>query len=491
MGLRAVRTIGIGVAARGWSQVTAMVLAVLAARVLGKQDFGVYAIASVFVILLQALMYGGIYDYIIKDREGVADTSTCYWMSLGFAAVGGVGIAILAPIVSTLTHSPPVMSLMLALAPSALVASATTWQEALLLRQGRLTAYYVNWVITETIACGLAITLLLQGFGLWTFVVYRYAQLGLTAFSYAVLVRERPHLRWQMPVARRVFAFSSNIYISRIVGVASSYSADILIGLLVSPAAAGAYRLGSRVVLGVSEIAYQPVGTMAWVHFSRAKDDSTLRHEWLSFILVLSVTAWPALAGLALLSHSVVHLLVGAGWDEAVPVIVVLVFARTLSLFEVFLDPMLGVSDRTPVILKLRITASVLAVSTLAVLAHYGATGAAFAQVLVSLMLALAAIRIGMRATALSASGLLHALLPGLAATGAALAGAMLTRALPLSARPLILQIGLAVLGGVFLWVVVLFVVFRRHFGLRNTVKSEMLIPGLTVRDLRSNRATR
>ena len=478
MGLRAVRTIGIGVAARGWSQVTAMVLAVLAARVLGKQDFGIYAIASVFVILLQALMYGGIYDYIIKDREGAADTSTCYWMSLGFAAVGGIGIAALAPIVSTLTHSPPVMSLMLALAPSALIASATTWQEALLLRQGRLTAYYVNWVVMETIACGLAIALLLQGFGLWTFVVYRYAQLGLNALSYAVLVRERPHFRWQMPVARRVFAFSSNIYISRIVGIASSYSADILIGLLVSPASAGAYRLGSRVVLGVSEIAYQPVGTMAWVHFSRANDHSALRQEWLNFVLVLSVTAWPALAGLALLSHSIVHLLVGAGWDEAVPVIVVLAFARMLSLFEVFLDPMLGVSDRTPVILKLRITASVLAISALAVLTHYGATGAAFAQVLVSLMLGLSAIRIGMRAADVNPGALLHALLPGLAATGAALAGAALTKALPLAAQSLTVQIGLEVLGGIALWAIVLFVVFRRHVGLGSTIKPEMLRSG-------------
>ena len=472
--MRAIRTIGIGVAARGWSQVTAMVLAVLAARVLGKQDFGVYAIASVFVILLQALMYGGIYDYIIKDSEGVADISTCYWMSLGFAAVGGIGIAALAPVVSTLTHSPPVMSLMLALAPSALVASATTWQEALLLRQGRLTAYYVNWVVMETIACGLAVTLLLQGFGLWTFVVYRYAQLGLNALSYAVLVRERPYLRWQMSVAHQVFAFSSNIYISRIVGIASSYSADILIGLLVSPAAAGAYRLGSRVVLGVSEIAYQPIGTMAWVHFSRAREASTLRQEWLNFILVLSVTAWPALAGLALLSHSVVHLLVGAGWNEAVPVIIVLAFARMTSMFEVFLDPMLGVSNRTPVILKLRITASVLAVGALAVLAHYGATGAAFAQVLVSLMLGLSAIRVGMRAADLSTSGLLHALLPGFTATLAALAGAMLTGALPLSAKPLIIQVASASLGGVLVWAVVLFVMFRRRADLR-TVRSEML----------------
>ena len=478
MGLRAIRTIGIGVAARGWSQVTAMSLAVLAARVLGKQDFGVYAIASVFVILLQALMYGGIYDYIIKDRDGDADTSTCYWMSLGFATLGAAGIAALAPLISALTHSPSVMSLMLALAPSALIASATTWQEALLLRQGRLTSYYVNWVVMETIACSLAIVLLLQGFGLWTFVVYRYAQLSLNALSYAVLVRERPRWQWHAGVARTVFTFSANIYISRIVGIASNYSADILVGLLVSPAAAGAYRLGSRVVLGISEVAYQPVGTMAWVHFTRAaKDDALLRREWLNFVLVLSVTAWPALAGLALLSRGVVHLVVGAGWDEAVPVIVVLAVARGLALFEVFLDPMLGIRDRTPVILKLRSTASLLAIIALAVLARYGAIGAALAQVLVSLALAVAAIQIGLRSTVLGARDLLGALAPGLAATGAALAGAAMAGMLPLSAQPLMLQLGVATLGGIVVWLGALFVMFRRR---RPLLTSRMHGPALS-----------
>ena len=46
--LGAIRNIGIGVVAKGWLQVIALVLALLAARILGKQDFGIYAIANVF-----------------------------------------------------------------------------------------------------------------------------------------------------------------------------------------------------------------------------------------------------------------------------------------------------------------------------------------------------------------------------------------------------------------------------------------------------------
>ena len=160
--LNAVRRIGIGVAARGWSQVTALALALLAARVLGKEGFGVYAIASVFVILLQGMMYGGIYDYIVKSRSETLEPNTCFWMNFGFSVAGAGIVAGLAPVMGALTHTPQVCSLMLVLAPSALVAAVATWQEALLLREGRLTLYYTLGIVTETLACAGAVAGLLR-----------------------------------------------------------------------------------------------------------------------------------------------------------------------------------------------------------------------------------------------------------------------------------------------------------------------------------------
>lgn len=461
--LQVARRIGIGVAARGWSQVTAMTLALLAARVLGKADFGIYAIASVFVILLQGMMYGGIYDYIIKSRSEVLEPNTCFWMNLGFSVAGAGIIALLAPVMGFLTHAPLVTSLMLALAPSALLASLSTWQEALLLRAGRLTIYYTLGMAMETLACAAGVAALLGGFGVWAFVVYRYVQLALAGGSYFVVMRRLPRFQWEPQVARTVFAFASNIYVSRIVGTVSGYSADLLIGLLVSPASAGAYRLGSRVVLGVSEVAYQPVGTIAWVHFARAgRDADELRREWLALATALSLTVWPALAGLALLSRSVVLLVVGPGWDEAIPVIAVLAVGRALSLFDMFVDPILAMQDRTGMILRLRTAAALGSVLALSVLARHGAVGAAAAQGLVSLVLAVVAIEITRKATHLRPGGMLRALAPGGAATCAALAGAVAVRTVPGLSTPSVLHLAMVAACGVAAWAIVLGVVFRR-----------------------------
>ncbi len=420
------RRIGLGVVARGWSQVTALALAVIAARLLGKQDFGIYAIASAFVVLLQALMYGGVYDFIVKDDTGDSILSTCFWMNLAFGTGGAILVAILSVAMGHLTQSAEVARLMLWLAPTAIVASVASWQEAVILRRGRLTTYYWLWIGMETIASLLAVALFERGFGLFALVIYRYAQLALSCLCYALVLRLRPRFEWHGATASGAWRFAVNIYASRIVGMVASYSGDILIGTLVNPAAAGAYRLGSRVVLGVSEIAYQPVTTMAWVQFARARGKpDALRMEWLALVTALSVTAWPALAGLVIDSRSVLALVVGPGWDEAIPVIAVLAAARVLAAFEALLDPTLGVIDRSSLILRIRTLASLAAIALLFAAARFGAVGAAVAQAVVAGGLALAAIAVALRATRTRTAALLRRLLPGVACTAATGAGAL------------------------------------------------------------------
>jgi O-antigen/teichoic acid export membrane protein len=460
--LKTGKAISLGVVARGWSQIMALLIALMAARVLGKHDFGVYAIASIFVILLQLLMYGGIYDYIIKTRNQDLDTDTCFWMNLGFSAVGSCLIAALAPVMGYIMRSPEMSYVMLALAPSALVAAASSWQEALLLRQGRLNTFYRISVVIETLACAIGLLALLHGVGIWSFVVYRYSQLILVCSAYIIVVHQFPRFRWHMQTVRDALSFATNIYVSKIVGTVSTYSADFLIGLLITPAAAGAFRLASRIVLGVSEVAYQPVATIAWVHFSKAgSDERAFAEEWRSFVLAISLTLWPALACLALLSKSILRILVGHGWDEAAPVITILAMCRMLALFKVLLEPTLGSRGRTADILKINASSTVGYVALLAALAHYGLLGAASAQLIVNIFLAITGIMIGLHFAQLKWRDLVRTLLPGAAATAAALAGASAVAFAPIGIPSPVFRIAVVVAAGVSAWGCVLFLAFR------------------------------
>jgi O-antigen/teichoic acid export membrane protein len=213
--------------------------------------------------------------------------------------------------------------------------------------------------------------------------------------------------------------------VSQIVASITYYSADLLVGILVNPTAAGEYRLANRLASGVSAIAYQPVSTMAWVHFGRVRNDQTaLGHEWLSLMTILSITVWPALSGMAFLSKTLLFIVVGPGWNDAAPVLVLLALAKMAFMPSLLLDPVLGVSDRTSVILKMQVvSATGLLVFTI-LLARFGAPGAAAAQLLMAVVMASIANYICIRQMSLRIKHVLSSITPGLIATISALAAA-------------------------------------------------------------------
>jgi O-antigen/teichoic acid export membrane protein len=178
--------------------------------------------------------------------------------------------------------------------------------------------------------------------------------------------------------------------------------------------------------------------------------------------MALSLTIWPALACLALLSKSVVGLLVGHAWDEAAPVVTILAICRMCALFQVLLEPILGSRGRTFDILKINASSAAGSVALLAVLAHLGLLGAASAQLIVNIILAITGIMVGLHFAQLRWRDLVQTLLPGIAATAAAVAGAAAVVFAPIDFPSPIIRMIVIVVAGVLAWGCVLFLVFRK-----------------------------
>jgi len=463
--LRVAREIGTGVVVRGWTQVTSLLVILVAGRLLDVHEFGVFAIASVFMVAVTTILYSGIYEFIIKteDFEQVADS--CFWTNFALASGGGLAIAALAPLVAPLAHAPEVRSVMLWLAPASLIASLTSWQEAMTLRRKAITSYYGIWCFAETASAAAAVGMLFAGAGVFALVGYRYCGLLLTGICYLAHLRTWPRLAWRRAEARRALAFASGLYGSRIVAMFSNFGADLIIGILANPAAAGAYRLSSRMVFGVSEIWFQPIKTIAWVRFTSAQRGRMgLHQEWPALMMLLSMLAWPTLGAVAVLSRQLTLTVLGSVWLPAAQVVSILALGKATELFELFLDPLLGTSGETRLLFRIRSGGSVIAILGLLALAPAGAASAAWAQVATYWLLSGLTLVIGMRRTGVGARTLLATLLPGLFTTACVLLTAIVAEQVTSrTAWGHIPQFACDVAAVAAVWLVLIGVVFRRR----------------------------
>lgn len=457
--------IGVGGIVRAWTQASAFLVVVVAGRALDSQEFGIFAIAAVFITVLSTIMYSGIYEYIIQIDDFGAVADTCFWINFGIAAIGAAMMMIAAPIVADAVRAPQLEGVMLWLAPSAMIAALTSWQEALVLRRRNVSGYYVIWFFAETGSAALAIGLFFYGFKIGALIGYRYSQTILTSLGYTIYIRHFPRFVFHIGQARLALAFASRLYGSRLIGILSNYSADLIIGILASPAQAGVYRLASRTVFGVSEIWFQPIKTIAWVRFSSAlRSRAGLDQEWLVLMMVLSMVAWPALGGVAVLSRQLTDTVFGTAWSAAAPIVTILAFAKSAELFEVFLDPLLTLSGHLHRLLWIRAAASIVAVGGFLSLAHLGAAHAAWAQAGTYLLLAAVTVKVGTKLTNVSLKTLAMTLWPGIATTmvtvGAAAAAANFTEQGGLAPAA---QLACDVGAGALVWAFMISVVFRRR----------------------------
>jgi O-antigen/teichoic acid export membrane protein len=204
---------------------------------------------------------------------------------------------------------------------------------------------------------------------------------------YSVL-QKIPQIWFNRVFAREVLKFSTNIYISALVGQISGRSADLLIGVLAGPAAAGAFRLSGRVVSGINDMVCQPAITVAWVQLSGGGHDiQKIKEEWQRLTIFISIIVWPALAVLACNTKNVLHVIVGPGWEEAAPLLVVMALDRGLSIAVCFIGPLLGIRNRTGTTLRFSFVSGIGTILAMLLCARYGALSAALGQLAITTIL--------------------------------------------------------------------------------------------------------
>ncbi len=455
-----------GIFGRAANQVIALAVTLLAARWLTPITFGEYSIAVALVTLSRAMLYAGAFEYLLKTPHGDEAATECLVINICLAGLLGAILVALSEFTGPIFHSSEVGRLLVWMAPSSLLSAAANWQEAQLLRAGRLKTYYGVTTFAEVIAAIVTIALILFGFGLTALIAQIYSRLLVLMITYRILQRPRWSGAFSMQRAWQVGRWSTARYGSTIVAFLSNYSADILLGVFLSPAATGLYRASHRMVTGVADLISNPTRLTAVTIFSRrAADGLEAGSLWPRIAAASMFLGWTALGGLAAVSSEVVPLVLGEHWRGAGPIIAILCLQRAFTLLDGVTGPLLVAYNFVRVLLVVQIATAIASVALLTAMARYGVAYAALSSVMTAAASSLTCLVIAARGFPGLVAGIPRVLPVAIAP---ALATGMTTylcaRLLPTSGHNVIVPIVLEVAAGALAFAVVVFVLRRRVF---------------------------
>jgi len=293
-----------------------LVISIILARLLGPDAFGQVALLTVFANLSLTFIESGLNTALVQSREADdRDYSTVFYITLGLSLVIIVLWQLLAPAMAAFYDSPEMVAPLRFYAFSLILSAFNSIQTARMQREMRFKEMmYCN--LSATVVSGaVGIALAFLGFGLWSLVIYFFAQIAMSSIAMLFVLRWLPRSRFSMDSAKRLYGFGIKMLAAGIITTLYNDIRPLIIGKRFSTAALGYYERGQRFSSTISLNLNAAVNSVMFPVLSRAQDDKDQFSVILSKIKNLgSFIIFPAMLGMAAVAEPMVQLLLGAEW---------------------------------------------------------------------------------------------------------------------------------------------------------------------------------
>lgn len=299
---------------------------VILGRLLGPEEFGVVALALVFITLLTVVVDAGFTAYLLHaDRVDRSVTSTAFHLSTALGVLLSGSLALSADLLADLLDAPALARVLPAIAATVLVAGLSSVPAALLARELRFRELALRQLVATLSSVAVAIALAFAGAGVWALVAQHLVRSVVALVMLWSSSPFRPALTFSTGEARRMVGFGSPALLVQLVHQVREQAEGMLIGSLAGVTALGYWSVARRFVGVVVDLFSSVINVVARPVFARVKDDpARLGRAISTSSAAASLLLAPALGGLALMSSFAVPLVFGDQWEPAAAVAAVL-----------------------------------------------------------------------------------------------------------------------------------------------------------------------
>jgi O-antigen/teichoic acid export membrane protein len=317
-------------------------------RFIPASAVGVVAIGSAISDLVRMLSVGGAGEQVQSAPGDKAVQAGAFWSqflaSLVFIAV----LLVSAPAIARLYGEPLLVTVLQFLALNVLLTAFLVVPSALLAIDFKFRSLGLI-SFGSTVAGGLvALPFAMTGHGVQALVFQRLAGVLFYAVIVCVVTRWLPPRLPSWAVLRHSFRFSLPLMQASLVDYVSMTAYVMVVGLRMSAADVGHFRIAQRLVEVLQEIAFAPARKVFMPIFVAVRGDPDRRFEatlLMLDVLMIFIFGVAAVAGAA--ARPLVLLMFGARWGSAVPVFAILTLMAPVTALYGVINPLLTAAGRT------------------------------------------------------------------------------------------------------------------------------------------------
>jgi teichuronic acid exporter len=304
-----------------WGNVINLIVMAFLARLLSKEDFGLLAISSVFLSIINTLSTSGISEYVVyydgDDRKEKVNAS--FWLNL-LLTIAVVGVVVVTGRSwADFYNNPKVYPVLLLLLVSFFFEMTSSIPKALLRKELEYkTLVYYSSVSMTAISAGKLLAAF-AGFGVYSLVLPQAVVAPFSMLAFFFKTCWVPKLNLGIRHFAMILNYTKHIVGSRVLTRLVNEGDNLIVGKFLGLEGLGVYTLAFQLANLVTTNIVVLVNEIFLPLLSKVKHDlHRLRAVYLKVMELLSMLSFPLITTLAICAESIVVLIYGTKWVEAV-----------------------------------------------------------------------------------------------------------------------------------------------------------------------------
>ena len=378
-------------AASNWgNELTRLLVFVLLARVLDPKDFGLVALALIFIGMTQVVADQGMADALVQRKElDSAHYDSAFWMNVAFGLALAMIMAALAIPISHTVGEPRLAPVLAVLALSIPISSLNLVQRAVMTRELGFRSLALRTLVSVGVGAVVGVSLALIGFGVWSLVAQ---QLAISIAGVLVLWRVsnwRPRMVFSYGHFKDLFGFGSNVVGFRLLNYFNRTSDQLFIGSFLGAASLGFYTVGYRMLRLLFQVTSSLIDRVAFPLYSRLQGNAPrlVRAHYKSTAFA-ALIAFPAFTGTVALAPDFVPVVFGTKWMDSVPIMQILAFLGVVQFLTYLNGTMLKALGKPSWQMIIVVVTTVLKIAAFLIAVNFGIIAVAIATLCVGCVVA-------------------------------------------------------------------------------------------------------
>lgn len=357
---------------------------IILARLLLPEEYGVIALVTVFITILDVFVtYGFGNSLIVKKSSDSVDFSTCFYFGLILAAAIYLVVFIGASWFAQFYDNPLLIPVIRVMGLRIPIAAINTVQHAYVSKHMWFKKFFYATLIGTAISGICAIIMAYAGAGVWALVVQYLGNVLLDTVCLWIIVGWRPTKEFSFTRLKAIYNYGWKILAVGLIDTLYGQLRSLIIGKKYSSEALAYYNQGNRFPTFGMNLVEPTVSTVLFPALAQCEDQTQMREITRKVIMVSTYIISPIMIGLAVVAKPLIVVLLTEKWLPCVVFVQIGCVANLFRPNQFINNCVIRASGNSGLLLKLDILKKVIGVGLLLISMNFGVLWIAISLVVV------------------------------------------------------------------------------------------------------------